>query len=105
MHDKELHNFYSQSNIKVNKLREMKLSGEVTFMVEIRNTYVILIGKPEGKRSFRGHMEDNIKIHIKGIGCGGCGLDSSVSEKDSATENLTGCATVSFSRTLHHGSR
>jgi hypothetical protein len=41
-------------------------------MGEMRNTYKILVGKPEGKRPFRRpwhRLENNIKMDLKGIGC------------------------------------
>jgi hypothetical protein len=40
-------------------------------MGEMRNSYKILVGKPEGKRSFGGRTrtwEDNIKIDLREIG-------------------------------------
>jgi hypothetical protein len=43
-------------------------------MGEKRNTYRILVGKPEGKRPLgipRRMWEDNIKMDLREIGCGG----------------------------------
>jgi hypothetical protein len=43
-------------------------------MGEKRNTYRILVGKPEGKRSLgipRRKWEDNIKMYLREIGWGG----------------------------------
>jgi hypothetical protein len=43
-------------------------------MVERRNVYRVLVGKPEGKRSLgrpRHRWEDNIKMDLKEVGCGG----------------------------------
>jgi hypothetical protein len=43
-------------------------------MVEKRNAYRILVGKPEGKRPLRRSRRrwvDNIKIGLRGIGWGG----------------------------------
>jgi hypothetical protein len=42
----------------------------------MRNTYRILHGKPEGKRPHGRPMcwwEDNIKMHLKKVGCEGMG--------------------------------
>jgi hypothetical protein len=52
-------------------------------MGEMRNAYKILVGKPARKRPLRRprcRWEDNIKIDLREIGFGGCGLDSSGSE-------------------------
>jgi hypothetical protein len=43
-------------------------------MVEGRVVYWVLVGKPEGKRLLgrgRGRSEDNIKVDIQEVGCGG----------------------------------
>ena len=40
--------------------------------------YRVLVGKPEGKRPLgrpRRRWEDNIKMDLKEVGCGGYGLD------------------------------
>jgi hypothetical protein len=49
-------------------------------MREMRNTYNILVGRPEGKRSLgrpRRRWDDNVKMDLRGTGFAGCGLDSS----------------------------
>lgn len=41
-------------------------------MVEKRNAYTILVGKPEGKRPLRSpgyRWKDNIKMDLREIGC------------------------------------
>jgi hypothetical protein len=43
-------------------------------MVEGRGVYRVLVRKPEGKRSLgrpRRRWEDNIKINLQDVGCGG----------------------------------
>jgi hypothetical protein len=43
-----------------------------------RDVYRILAGKPEGKRPLVGprrRREDNIKMDLQEVGCGGYGLD------------------------------
>ena len=43
-------------------------------MGEGRGVYRVLVGKPEGKRSLGRHRrswEDNIKIDLQEVGCGG----------------------------------
>jgi hypothetical protein len=40
--------------------------------------YRVMVGKPEGKRPLgrpRGRWEDNIKMDLQEVGCGGYGLD------------------------------
>jgi hypothetical protein len=55
LHNEELHNLYSSPNIiDMIKPRRMRWSGHVARMGEKRNAYMILVGKPEGKR----HQED-----------------------------------------------
>jgi hypothetical protein len=47
----ELHNLYSSpSIIRMIKSRRMRWAGHVPRMVEERNAYRILLGKPDGKR-------------------------------------------------------
>jgi len=43
-----------------------------------KGVYMVLVGKPEGKRSLgrpRRRWADNIKMDLQEVGCGGCGLD------------------------------
>jgi len=49
-------------------------------MGERRGVYSVLVGKPEGKRLLgrpRRRWEDNIKVDLQEMGCGGYGLDRS----------------------------
>jgi hypothetical protein len=75
LHYEELHNLYSSSNIiRVIKSGRMKWAGHVAYMEAMRNSYKILVGKPEGKRPF-GRMklkwEDNIKMDLGEVRFGG----------------------------------
>jgi hypothetical protein len=48
-------------------------------MGEVRKVYRVLVGKPEGKRPLRRprrRWEDGIRMDLREIGLGGCGLDS-----------------------------
>jgi len=49
-------------------------------MGERRGAYRVLVGKPEGKRlpgRPRRRWEDNFKMDLQDVGCGGHGLDRS----------------------------
>jgi hypothetical protein len=55
-----------------------------------RRVYKVLVGKPEGKRPFgrpRRRWEDGIRMDLREIGLGGCGLDST----GSGQGPVTGC--------------
>jgi hypothetical protein len=50
----------------------MRWAGHVARMTEMRNAYITLAGKREGKSPLgrpRRRREDNIKLYIKEIGC------------------------------------
>jgi hypothetical protein len=50
LRNEELHDFYSSpSIIRIIKSRRMRWAGHVARMGEKRNTYRLLVGKPEGK--------------------------------------------------------
>jgi len=92
-------------------------------MGEGRGIYRVLVGKPEGKRPMgraRHRWEDNIKIDLQEVGCGGMDWIELAQERDrcralvnavmklwvpqNAGSFLTSCRLVSFSRrTLLHG--
>jgi hypothetical protein len=77
LHNEELHNLYtSPSIIRIIKSRRMRLAGHAARMVEKRNVYRLLEGKPEGKRPLgrpRRRWMDNIKMELLEIEW--CGLD------------------------------
>jgi hypothetical protein len=74
-HNEELHDLYSSpSIINMIKSRRMRWVGHVARMGPKRNSYRILVGKPEGKRLLgkpRRRWVDNVKIDLREIGWGG----------------------------------
>jgi hypothetical protein len=75
LHNEELRDLYSSpSIIKIIKSRRMRWAGHVAGLVENRNVYRLLVGKPEGKRPLgrpRCRLVDNIKMDLLEIGWGG----------------------------------
>jgi hypothetical protein len=67
LHNEEVHNLYSTpSIIRIIKLRRMRWAGHVARMGE-KNMYMLLVGKPEGKRLLgraRCMWIDNIKMDL-----------------------------------------
>ena len=56
------------------KSGRMRWAGHVARMGERRGVYSVLVGKPEGKRPLgrpRLRGEDNIKMDLQEVGCGG----------------------------------
>jgi hypothetical protein len=66
---------YSSPNIiRMIKSNRMRWAGNVARMGETRNTYRILVGKPDGKRPLgrpRRRWVDNIKMDLREIGWDG----------------------------------
>jgi hypothetical protein len=55
-------------------LQKNRLAGYVARMGERRGIYRVLVGQPEGKRLLgrpRRRWEDNIKMNLREVGCGG----------------------------------
>ena len=77
--NEKLNALYSSSNIfRVIKSRRMRWAVHVARMGNMRYAYRILVGKPEGKRSFgrpRRKWEDNIKMGLQDAEYGADGLD------------------------------
>jgi len=75
LHNEELNDLYSSPNIvRAIKSRRMRWEGHVARMGERRGVYRFLVGKPEGKRPLgrpRCRWEDNIKMDLEEVGCGG----------------------------------
>jgi hypothetical protein len=86
LHNEELRDLYSSSSIiRMIKSRRMRLAGHVARMVEKRNAYRLLVGKPEGKRTLGrpGYgWVDNIRMDLGETGCGGVDWISLVQDRN-----------------------
>ena len=75
LHNEKLNGLYPSPNIVwVIKSRRMKWSEHVALMEERRGVYRVLVRKPEGNRPLgrpRRRWEDNIKMDLQEVGCGG----------------------------------
>jgi hypothetical protein len=73
--NEELNDLYSSPSIgRVIKSRRMRLTGHVARMGERKGVYKVLVGKHEGKRPLgrpRRRWEDNIRMDLQEMGCGG----------------------------------
>ena len=66
--------YCSPNIVRVIKSRRMRWAGNVARMGERRDVYRVLVGKPEGRRRLwrrRRRWEDNIKMDLQDVGCGG----------------------------------
>jgi hypothetical protein len=71
LHNEELHNLYSSPSItRMIKLIRMRWAGHVARTGEKRNSYRILVGKPEGKGPLE-RWVDNIKMDLREVGWDG----------------------------------
>jgi hypothetical protein len=59
--------------------------GHVAHIGERRGVYRVLVGKPEGKRPLgrpRHRWEENVKVDLQEVGCGGMDWIELVKDKD-----------------------
>jgi hypothetical protein len=77
LHNEELHDLYaSPSSIRIMKARRMRWVEHVARMGEERNAYMLLVGKPEGRRPLgrpRHRWFDNIRIDLVEVRWGNVG--------------------------------
>ena len=75
LHNEELSAVYSSPNIiRVIISRRMRWAEHVARMAERRDAYRVLVGNLEGNRPLerpRRRREDNIKMDVQEVGCGG----------------------------------
>jgi len=86
LHTEELHDLYSSPNIiRVIKSRRMRRTIHVARMGEKRGVYRVSVGKPEGKRPVRTprrRWENNIKMDLQEVGCGGMDWTELAQDRD-----------------------
>ena len=86
VHNEDPSDLYSSPNIvRVTKSRILRWAGHVARLEKKKSVYTILVGKPEGKRPLgrpRRRREDNIKVDLQELRCGGYGLDRAGSGRD-----------------------
>jgi hypothetical protein len=67
------------------KSRRMRWAGHVARLWEGRDVQRALVGKPEGKRALgrpKRRWEDNIKMNVQEVGCGGMGWIGLAQDRD-----------------------
>jgi hypothetical protein len=104
LHNEELHDLYCSRNVfRLIKSRRMRWAGFVARVGRRRGVYRVWVGKPERKRTLerpRRRWEDNIKMDLKEVGCGGMDWIDLVQDTDSwralvnAVMNLWGPLTL-----------
>jgi len=86
MHNEELNDLYSSSNIvRVIKSRRRRWAGHVARIDEEREVYRVLVGKPEGRRPLmrpRCRWMDNIRTDLQEVGCGYMDWTGLVQDRD-----------------------
>jgi hypothetical protein len=72
LHNEKLHNLYATPNlVRVIKWKRIRWASHIARMIEMRNSYKILVGKSVGKRLLEGpryRWEDNIRMNLREIG-------------------------------------
>jgi len=85
LHNEETNDLYSSpSTVRVTKSRR-RWAGHAAGMGERSGIYRVLVGKPEGKRPLgrpRRRWEDNIKMDLQEVGCGGMDWIETTQDRD-----------------------
>jgi len=87
LQNEELNDLYCSPNIvRVIKSKSVRWAGHVARMGERRGVYRVLVGRPEGKRPRgrpRHRWENNIKMELQDMGCGGMDWIELAQDRDS----------------------
>jgi hypothetical protein len=87
LHNEELSELYCSPNIvRVIKSRRMRWEGHVACVGERRGVYRVLVGNPQEKRQLgrsRRRWDDNIKMDLQELGCGGMDWVDLAQDRDS----------------------
>jgi len=85
IHNDELNDLYCSPNIVPVIKSRKRWAGHVARVGEMRGLYRVLVGKPEEKRPLgrpRRRWEDNIKMDLQEVGCGGMDWIDLAQDKD-----------------------
>jgi len=77
--------YCSPNIVRLIKSRRIRWAGHVARMGKRRDVYTVLVGKPEGKRPLgrpRRRWEDNIKMDLQEVECGGMEWIELAEDKD-----------------------
>jgi hypothetical protein len=86
LHIEEVNDVYSSpTTLRVKTPRKMRWAGHIPHMGKGRGVYMVLVGKPEGKRQLgrpRRIWEDNINKALQEVGCGDMGWIKLAQDRD-----------------------
>jgi hypothetical protein len=93
LHNEELNDLHLPNSVWVIKSRRMRWLGHVAHMGQGRGLCRVLVGKPEGESSQgrpRLRWEDNIKMDLQEVGCGGMDWIELAQDRDRFGALVTG---------------
>ena len=91
--------YCSSNTVRVTKTRRVRYVEHLARMGDRRGVYWVLVGKPEGKRPLGGprHIwEDNIKLDLQELGCGGMDWIAVAQDRDRWRALVTAVMKIRF---------